>query len=433
MSSCIGIIGGGLTGLAAAYRLARNGYKVCVFEEADEPGGLASSIHTGNYVIERFYHHVFTSDRQLLDLCRELGLDDSVEWYEPRNAIYIDNRLYPFTSPMDLLKFSPISLASRIRTGLLTLSSRFIRDYSPLEKQTARDWLLKRAGSDSYQKVWEPLLFSKFDRDADQVSAVWIWNKFKLRGASRGININKEKLGYMKGGFSKLINRLAEEITKSGGIIRTNCSISGIHRLNDGRLALSGCSDGPFERILFTGSLQQLATLDAPLPDTYRQRLAALKSKGNICMLLELDRSLSPYYWITVAQREIPFVLVIEHTNLVGTECYDSHIVYLSRYVDHNDHLFKKCDQEIESVFLDGLAEIFPAFRREWVRKTVISRSSYAQPVITRNYSVLVPSLKTPAEGIYLASMAQVYPEDRGMNYAVKLGIEAADEMIRDM
>lgn len=429
----VAIIGGGLTGLTAAYRLAKNGLRVSVFEEAGEPGGLASSVSLGTASLERFYHHIFTSDRHLLELCRELGLEDLVEWHEPKNAIYIDDRLYPFTSPMDLLRFSPISLFSRIRTGLLTLTSGFLRDYMPLESQTAKDWLIRRAGTDSYRKVWEPLLVSKFDRDADLVSAVWIWNKFKLRGTSRTKSISKEKLGYMKGGFARLIERLAEEISQAGGSVRTNCKVSGIRRLGDGRLALDVCRDEAFDRVLFTGSPQQLAALESPLPAEYRKNLAGLKSKGNICMILELDRSLSPYYWITVAQRDIPFVLAIEHTNLVGPEGYGSHVVYLSRYMDIEDELFKKSDEKIESIFMDGLAGMFPGFCREWVKRTVLSRARYAQPVITRHYSRVVPPLKTPLCGLYLASMAQIYPEDRGMNYAVRLGLAAADEIMRDL
>ena len=429
----IGIIGGGLTGLTAAYRLVKKGFPVVVFEEDSEPGGLASSFDLRTSSLERFYHHIFTSDLDLLDLCRELGLEDLMGWYEPKNAIYTDNHLYPFTSPMDLLRFSPISFISRIRTGLLTLTSRFIKDYKHLESQTARDWLIRKAGRDSYHKVWEPLLVSKFDRDADLVSATWIWNKFKLRGASRAKNISREMLGYMKGGFARLVDRLVKEISEAGGIIRTNCRISGIRRLEDSRLALDGFPEGAFGRVLFTGSPQQLAALDSPLPAKYRESLAALKAKGNICMVLELDRSLSPYYWITVAQQDIPFVLVIEHTNLVGLDGYGSHVVYLSRYADHQDDIFMKNDRDIESIFLDGLSRIFPGFSREWVKRTRLSRVFYAQPVITRHYSRLLPTLKTPMDSLYFASMAQIYPEDRGMNYAVRLGLAAADEIMKEL
>ncbi len=433
MSSRVGIIGGGLTGLTAAYRLAKKGFSVSVFEEAKEPGGLASSIDLGNVSLERFYHHIFTSDQHLLDLCRELGLEDLVEWFEPKNAIYIDNHLFPFTSPMDLIRFTPISLTSRVRTGLLTLTSRFIRDYVSLESQTARDWLMKRAGRDSYHKIWEPLLASKFDEDADLVSATWIWNKFKLRGASRGKNISKEKLGYMRGGFAQLITGLIQGISEAGGTIRPGCRISGIRRLQDGRLSLDGFPEEAFDKVLFTGSPQQLAALKAELPAEYRKGLTALKAKGNICMTLELDRSLSHFYWITVAQRDIPFVLIIEHTNLVGLDDYASHIVYLSRYVDHQDGLFKKSDREIESIFMDGLTRVFPGFNKEWIKRISLARALYAQPVITRHYSRLIPPVKTPVDGLYLASMAQIYPEDRGMNYAVRLGLSASDEIMRDL
>jgi protoporphyrinogen oxidase len=431
MSIDIAIVGAGLTGLAAAYRLSRH-FSVTVFEETGAPGGLASTLEVSAERLERFYHHLFANDRVFLELCRELGIIDAVEWFEPNNAVFIDNRLYPFTTPMDLLRFTPLRFVSRVRTGLLTLASGLVRDYGPYEKVTAREWLIRRAGKDSFEKIWEPLLVSKFEDDASLVSGTWIWNKLKLRGSSREKNLGREMLGYLKGGFETLISRLTYAVADAGGRILYNSRTKGIERRPDGRFILDGGS-GVFDRVLFTASPGILAEMPSPLPSDFSGRLAALRSKANICMILELDRSLSPYYWITVAQRDIPFVLAIEHTRLVGMRKYGAHIVYLSRYLDPGNPLFTMSDDEIEERFLRGLAAVFPGFSREWIRRTTVSRARYAQPVVTKEYANIMPPVKTPVPGLYLATMSQIYPEDRGLNHAVRLGYGAADEILSDI
>jgi len=430
----IAIIGAGMTGLTAAYRLSQKGHSVTVIEEGSDLGGLASAFQAGDELLDRFYHHVFTTDHAFAQLIQELGLTDGLEWFEPKNAIYIEDRLFPFTSPMDLIRFTPLSFMSRIKTGMLTLTSRFIKDYTPFERITAREWLVKRAGRDSYEKVWGPLLESKFDRDADRVSGTWIWNKFKLRGSSRGKNISKEQLGYMRGSFALTAQRLAERIGQLGGSVLTGKGISGIEKTPDGRFALKGAAeDKRFDKVLFTAAPQILASLSTPLGTDYKQSLLMLESKANLCLALELKNSLSPYYWITVAQKGIPFVLVIEHTRLVGLRGYGSHIVYLSRYIDASDPLYNKSDEEITDIFLEGLKKLFPAFDRSYVKGATLSRAHYAQPLVVQEYSKLIPSIKTPVAGLYLASMPQIYPEDRGINYAVRLGFQASDEILKEL
>lgn len=431
----IGIIGAGLTGLTCAYKLAEKGHKITVFEASSTPGGLASSFMVGNESLERFYHHIFTSDHHFLELVDALGFADQMEWFEPKNAIYLEDRLHPFTSPMDLMTFKPMSLLSRIRTGMLVLFSRFIKDYSPFESITAREWLCRRSGQDAFDKVWGPLLESKFDKDADLVSGTWIWNKFKLRGSSRGKNISKEQLGYMRGSFSLAADKLIEAIVRAGGSYKAGCQVTAIRKDEINRLVLSGPAfkDSPFDRVLFTAAPQILADMDTPLNQAYRESLKVLRSKANLCLTLELDNSLSPYYWITVAQKDIPFVLVIEHTRLVGVRQYGSHVVYLSRYIDPEDELYGKSDHEIRQIFLEGLQKIFPDFKTDSVKKATLSRSLYAQPVVVKDYAKLIPPFKTPLDGLYLASMPQIYPEDRGLNYAVRLGLQAQDAILEDL
>lgn len=428
------IIGAGLTGLTAGYRLSQKGHEVTIFEEALGLGGLASAFPVGSESLDRFYHHIFVSDSELLALIDELSLDDFLNWYEPKNAIYLENSLFPFTSPLDLLCFKPLRILSRIRMGLLVIRSKFINDYKPFECITAREWIVKRSGQDAYDKVWGPLLKSKFDVDADNVSGTWIWNKFKLRGSSRGKNIAKEQLGYMQGGFITLLKGLAEKIQQKGGSIILQKSVKTISKNQDGMWEV--VTDGGktlFEQVLFTASPELLATACHELPQQYKESLQAIRLKANLCLTLELKDRLSPYYWITIAQDDFPFVLIIEHTNLVGLRGYNSHVVYLSRYLDTSDPLFTAGDDEIFLNFIMGVKKVFPKFEQDNIEKATLHRARYAQPVVTMGYGKNIPTIKTPLEGLFLASMPQIYPEDRGLNYAVRLGFQAADEIHKNL
>lgn len=427
----IAIIGAGMTGLTAGLRLSQKGHRVTVYEKEPFIGGLASSVGAGSADTDRFYHHIFVSDSEILALIDELGLNESLGWYEPKNAIYLDNHLHPFTSPVDLLLFKPLDFISRIRMGLLVLTSRFIRDYTPFETVTAKDWIVKRSGRKAYEKIWEPLLKSKFDIDSDYVSGTWIWNKFKLRGSSRGKNIGKEKLGYMDNGFIILLEKMADYIKQLGGSISLSGEVISIRKNENGKFEIK-TSAGAFihDKVLFTGAPKLLSGICPELPSDYSSTLVNIKHKANICLLLELEKSLSPYYWITVSQKDFPFVLVIEHTNLVGTCGYGSNIVYLSRYCDMTDPLYSLPEDEIISRFVDGLKIIFPDFDENNIINATLSKAPFAQPVVTLKYGSRIPDLKTPVDGLFLASMSQIYPEDRGLNYAARLGEKAANEML---
>lgn len=427
----IAIVGTGLTGLTAGYRLSKQGHEVTLFEASPSLGGLAAAFPVGSDRLDRFYHHMFVSDSELLNLFDELSLTQKLHWFEPKNAIFIEDKLYPFTSPLDLLRFKPLRLLTRIRMGLLVLRSKFINDYKPFENITASEWITKRSGKEAFQKVWGPLLNSKFDVDSDKVSGTWIWNKFKLRGSSRGKSIAKEQLGYINGGFEALAYTLSGRIKESNGTIRQNTPVRAISRSEEGFWQIKTDYDSTtFDNVLFTAAPELLSGLCPSLTQDYKNKLESIAFKANLCLTLELTKSLSPYYWITVSQKELPFVLVIEHTNLVGTGSYGSTIVYVSRYLDASDPLFKAEDKDIYNLFVNGLAKIFPDFTPDCIKKYTLSRARFAQPVVTLGYGERIPALKTPENGLYLASMPQIYPEDRGLNYAVRLGNQVADEIL---
>ena len=450
------IIGGGLTGLTAAYYLGRSGYRVIVLESSLTLGGMVASLHWGHQPVEYIYHHLFTSDHAFISLCKDLGIEQLISWHQTKDAIVSEQTCYPFSGPVDLIRYTALPLVARIRTGLTVLKAGRLKDWQPLESITAESWLIRQAGPTAWLKLWQPLLQSKFDTDAEDISAVWIWNKFKLRGHSRKSKVSSSSLGYMQGGFIQLIQALEAEIIKMDGQIlkgRTavslrkrqyelaaelstrhstsdhashqseadwkNYCVSAIH--DDGSI-----SEYHADAIITTVSGRQFANMAAPLnlPDNYMRQAQALRYKADLCLILHLDVSLSPYYWTTICDA-MPFVVVVEHTHLTGTEPYQGHIVYISRYLDVTDPLWSKSDGQVFSIFIRALKKLYPHLNHEHINKWRLRRTRFAQPVVDRHYSKKMPALDTPDPGVKLAGMAQIYPEDRGMNYAVRLANQA--------
>jgi protoporphyrinogen oxidase len=419
----IGIVGAGATGLTAGYELAKRGHQVCLFERDDRIGGLARTHRVGDRQLEVFYHHIFTSDTDFIDLAGELGLASRLLWLHPRNAIYADNRLFPFTSPKDLLFFKPLSLIDRVRLGLLTIKARKIRDWPVLENITVRQWVVQTAGEKVWEKFWRPLLVAKFDLDADRIAATWLWNKIKLRGSTRGKNPSREVLGYMDGSFGLVYDRLAEKIKELGGRIRLSSEVKEMTPLPDSTLKIG---EEIFDAVIATAAPSTLPKIVPAFSPGYREQLNQVKYKANLCLLLELAEPLSPYYWTSVAQDDFPFVAVIEHTNLLPVEGYNSHVVYLSRYIDERNELYLESDEKIRDIFLYSLKRMFPQFNPAGIIHSQVHRARFAQPVIVTGYSKIRPEFETPVKNLYLASMAQIFPEDRGQNYAIRMGKQIA-------
>jgi len=427
----IAVVGGGLTGMTAALRLAEAGASVALYERDETLGGVAGSFTVGDAKLEKFYHHIFTSDSAVQGLIEELGLERRMQWHATITSYYAD-RIYRLTAPFDLVLFRPLSLLDRIRLGLLVFQTRLVRDWRNLESLTARQWLVRMAGAEVYEKVWAPLLRGKFGPYADEVSAVWIWNKLKLRGSSRGRSM-REMLGYLDGGFGLMVDALADRLGALGVDIHLGNPVERIVERAPGVLSVSAAGlDQEFEKVLVTTAPALLAEMAPWLPESYLERIKSIRYLANVCTILSLEHGLSNTYWLNISDNTIPFVGLVEHTNLQRPEEYGGvHLVYLSRYCDPDDDYYNMGDQELVDAYVPHLKRIFPHFRREWVRRAFVWRERYAQPVIVRHYSELRPPFATPAQGLWLCSMAQVYPEDRGMNYAVDYGARVAREMLK--
>jgi protoporphyrinogen oxidase len=431
------VIGAGFTGLSAAWELARRGIAVTVLESDPDVGGLAGTFEVQGERLEKFYHHWFTNDGHVNDLVKELGVADRVVYRPTRTGMYFANTVFRMSSPADVLRFTPLGVLDRLRLGILALRARAVKDWRPLEDLTAKEWLVRLGGRDVYRVVWEPLLNGKFGPFAESISAVWFWNKLKLRGGSRD-RAGAEMLAYYRGGFAALADRLADEVVRLGGVIRTGEAAVALH-VRDGAVTGVETTHGvvPGDAVLATTSLPIFADLVAPHVDrSYAKRLRSIDYLANVCLVLELDRSLSSTYWLNVNDPGFPFVGVIEHTNFEPASTYGGrHIVYLSKYLPEDADLFRMSDDEVLEYCVPYLERMFPEFRREWILGAHVWRARFSQPIVVRHYSRLIPEVETPIAGLFLSTMAQVYPEDRGTNYAIRegrrVGVQIGDSLRR--
>jgi protoporphyrinogen oxidase len=427
------IVGGGFTGLSAAYELAKAGEKVVVLEKEPMVGGLASGFTVGGFTLEKFYHHWFTNDVHVMELIEEIGRKDQVVFRPTRTGMYYANTIFRLSTPLDLLKFKALGFFDRIRLGLLALRARAIKDWKAIEHMTAQDWLIKLAGKEVFRVVWEPLLVGKFGHYADKVGAVWFWKKLALRGGSRDAE-GREVLAYYKGGFSELAEALKRKLEDMGVEIRVNAPVTGVDR-EGGLISAVDTPGGPVESraVLFTHALPLIADLlEGHAEPAYIQSLRRIDYLANICLVLELDRSLSETYWLNVNDPSFPFVAVIEHTNFEPPASYGGrHIVFLSKYLPESDPLYRMADGEVLEFALPHLQRMFPDFRREWVTGHHVWRARFSQPIAEPNYSRLIPPEQSPIGNLLITSMAQIYPEDRGTNYAIREGRRVGGELVQ--
>lgn len=423
------VIGAGFTGLAAALDLTKAGRRVLVLERDSAPGGLAGTFEFQDGVrIEKFYHHWFNNDEFVPQLVNELGLSTEMLTLTSKTGMYYNGRQWRLSTPWDLIRFKPLSLLSRIRLGLLVFRVRQITDWRSIEHLSIREWLEPLCGKEAFRVVWEPLIRAKFSIYADQVSAVWFWKKLVLRGSTRDSK-GGEQLAYFKGGFGRLALAMENAIRQHGGDVRYGQHVTGVHA--DGQRISRLSSDGgefAASKYLFTPAFPVIADIFRDHVDTaVLERWQRVNYLGNMCLVLELDRSLSDTYWLNVNDPGFPFVGVIEHTNFDRPENYNhKRVVYLSRYLPVEDPLWSYTDAQYLEYATDHIKRMFPAFDASWILDHRIWRAEYAQPITERGYSGYVPGHETPFSNATISTMAHIYPEDRGTNYAIREGRIAA-------
>ena len=432
----IAIIGAGFTGLAAGHWLLKHKHEVVIFERSNYVGGLGAGMRDAidnfpvewEWDLEQFYHHWFTNDYHVLQLGKDLNpaergssLTPKFITRRPVTSVLYQDRIYPFDSPLSILTFPHLKLIDKIRTALTMAQLKYLYNLKrsrELEDITAHQYLQAKLGSRSYQQLWEPLLKGKFGDSYREVSMRWFWARIYKR---------TPKLVYSVGGFSAFAQDIALEIYKLGGQIHLSSEIEKIEISDSSHLTLHPPNQ-TFDRIIVTTPPPSLSRLVANLPEDYTQSLTSAKGIGALTLVLSLHHPLmDKTYWLNVNDPSWPFLAVVEHTNFMDKSHYNNeHIVYIGDYLDKDHpHMQMKKDALIRK-FTPYLKKINPLFSEESIIHSFTFKTPYAQPIPGLNHQAKILPLTTPVPGVFLATMAQVYPWDRGTNYAIELGQKVA-------
>jgi protoporphyrinogen oxidase len=413
----IAIIGAGFTGLSAAYELVKKGHEVVIFEKDSQPGGLAVGYRENGWEwsLEKHYHHMFTNDKNILDLAHEINYE--IITRRPNTSVFVKNRIFQLDSPITVLLFPLLTFFERIRMSAIIAFLKFDPFWKPLEKYKASEILPKFMGKKAYEMIWEPLFINKFGKYSDNISLAWFWARIKKRTPS---------LAYPKGGFLSFAEELARQIEKRKGRILFNTEVIALQKNETISIKyLNGnVSEEIFDKAIITTPSFAFLKIAPQLPDEYKESLRKLKSLGATNLILRLKKPFfeNNVYWLNVCDKNAPVMAIVEHTNYMDKKFYNGEsLVYLGNYKSIEDPYLKMTKEEMLKIFDPYLKKINPNYSKNIIDYELF-KTPFAQPIITTNYSKIIPPFITPLSNVFLANIEQVYPWDRGTNYAVELG-----------
>ncbi len=420
------VIGGGPAGLKAAHQLRKTGAEVTLLESAPVLGGLASSFDVQGVRIERYYHFICRGDDDLVETLEDLSLKHLLHWRDSRMAYYVDGRLYPFLTPIELLRFSAVPLRDRVRAGLAVKLAQRMKE-EDLAPKKATVWLRHMFGERMYHAIWEPLMRFKFAEHADEISASWIWARMVRLSRSR-TSPWREELGYVEGGSKVVLEGLGADLEHRGGRIVRSADVEQIV-LEGGRATgvRVGGETLPADVVVSTVTTSRFRQLTRGLEGPYAEGLDRIPTIGIFCLFLRLSERVTPFFWVNTNDRRIPFAGMIEYTNLNPLPELDGdRVLYVPQYLSADDPRYRQADEEVVRSYTDALALINPAFDRRWVKFSAVFRDRYAQPICLTDYRTTTPTIPTPIPNLFLTDSSQLHPHDRTISGSFGLGKEAA-------
>jgi len=421
----VGIIGAGFSGLSSAHKLAKNGAEVTVFEMDEKPGGLAAGFERAvwKWSLEKHYHHWFYSDMSARNLAKEIGQEVVIG--PTKTSTFLDGDIFQLDSPLSLLRFGRISFWQRMRTGIVLAYLKLTPFWKPLEGVTAKEFLEKYMGEESWRVLWQPLFQKKFSAYADSIPASWFWARIKKRSI---------KLCYPAGGFLSFAKKLEKEIKKLNGKFLYGTKVESVEKDGEKLFVKTEKEKYNFDSVICTLPSFLFLKVVKGLPESYIQNLSSLKGLGAVNLVLSLRRKFlsDGTYWLSIGELKFPFLAVVEHTNFMMSSNYGGeNIVYIGKYLSNNHEYFQKDANSLLAEYMPYLKKINPSFSKDWIIGSWVFKTPFAQPIVPLNYSKIMPSMETPIANLFLANIEQVYPWDRGTNYAIELGEKAAEMVLK--
>jgi protoporphyrinogen oxidase len=427
------IIGGGMLGMTLALRLSQEGHEVTIYESAAKVGGLTSSWEMDGAVWDRFYHVILMSDLNTRKILKEIGLENDLRWVETKTGFYSGGKLYSMSNIIEFFKFPPINLIDKFRLGSTIFMASKIKNWQRLENILVADWLTRWSGKRVFEKIWLPLLKAKLGDNYKNTSAAFIWTTIQRMYAARKSGLKKEMFGYVSGGYEKVNQRFAEHLLESGVNIQYNTSVNSVKKTSNGILeVITENKTQTFDHVISTLSSQASVMIAGEMTGAEKQKHRDVKYLGVICPSILLKKAISPYYVTNIIDTWPPFTGIIEMTALIDKkEVNNKHLIYLPKYVNHDDPLFEKNDAELRKIFLDALFKMYPAITEDDLLFWGVSKARVVFALPTLNYSKKIPGITTSIDNYFIVNSAQIINGTLNVNETIQVAETKLKEILK--
>lgn len=424
----IGILGGGISGLASARRLVQRGHQVTLYEADERLGGLAGSFGHDGIELEKFYHCMLPTDTALLAHVEELGLGDRMAWSPTDMGFRVRETTYPLNTPLDLLRFAPLRLRDRIRLGLLAVQARLVGTRAALDDITAADFVRKTVGDQAFELLWKPLLAAKIGDHYPALPALWLTTRLH-----REKNVSRERKGCLRGGYRTLIERFASDLTARGAHLCTKSPIAALAREPHAmRIELADGRSASHDAVLSTLPLPAFLRIASGcgLPPELAE--LGLDYQGVVSGVFLTERPLTPYYWAPWVDCGTTSQGLIAMSNVVPLEqTRGLHVHYLVNYTHRSSPLYALPDADMLARYEADLLRVHPEARGAIVGRYVF-RAPFVEPMWTVGYAKRKPAHTLFPGRLYLANTAQLYPRVNSWNACCEMVDAMVDSIAAD-
>lgn len=426
------IVGSGPMGLMAAMELLNKGHQVDIYERDDRIGGMSADFDFGGLRIERYYHFICKTDFPLFKLLDEVGLSDKLHWTDTKMGYYYNGKLYRWGTPFALLGFPHLGIVDKIRYALHVMYTKGIQDWAPLDKVSAREWITRWIGPRAYDVMWKKAFALKFFEYADDLSASWIGTRIKRVALSRR-NLFNESMGYLQGGSAVLLDEMTKRVKAAGGRILLG---QGIDEVVSEQGRVTGVRIGErveaYDKVVSTAPIQYVPRMVPGLPKEFADSIRRIENIPVACVILKLKHPVSENFWMNISDDSIAIPGVIEYSNLNPGADPAQKILYAPFYMPRTHPKWSRTNPELIEEVIGYLDKLNPQFSRDWVLGSYCHRYEYAQTICPPGFQEMLPAMKTPVEGFYMADTAYYYPEDRSINESIAVGQKLAEVASRE-